>query len=43
MVECGTLYMPVGEVLDLADAGTVHRILDGMPHRSGKIALKVAD
>jgi hypothetical protein len=29
MVERGTLNLPVGEVLDLADASTAHRMLDG--------------
>jgi NADPH:quinone reductase-like Zn-dependent oxidoreductase len=43
MVERGTLNLPVGEVLDLADAGTAHRMLDGAPHKPGKIVLKVAD
>jgi NADPH:quinone reductase-like Zn-dependent oxidoreductase len=43
MVERGTLNLPVGEVLDLADASTAHRMLDGAPHKPGKIVLKVAD
>jgi NADPH:quinone reductase-like Zn-dependent oxidoreductase len=43
MVERATLNLPVGEVLDLADASTAHRMLDGAPHKSGKIVLKVAD
>ena len=43
MVQRGTLNLPVGEVLDLADASTAHRILDGAPHKPGKIVLKVAD
>jgi NADPH:quinone reductase-like Zn-dependent oxidoreductase len=43
MVERGTLYLPVGEVLNLADASTAHRMLDGAPHKPGKIVLKVAD
>ena len=43
MVERGTLNLPVGEVFDLADASTAHRMLDGAPHKSGKIVLKVAD
>ena len=42
MVERGTLNLPVGEVLDLADASTAHRMLDGAPHKPGKIVLKVA-
>ena len=43
MVERGTLNLSVGEVLDLADASTAHRMLDGAPHNPGKIVLKVAD
>jgi NADPH:quinone reductase-like Zn-dependent oxidoreductase len=43
MVERGTLNLPVGEVLNLADASTAHRMLDGAPHKPGKIVLKVAD
>ena len=43
MVQRGTLSLPVGEVLDLADANTAHRMLDGAPHKPGKIVLKVAD
>ena len=41
--ERGTLNLPVGEVLDLASASTAHRMLDGAPHKPGKIGLKVAD
>jgi hypothetical protein len=37
MVERGTLNLPVGEVLDLADASTARRMLDGAPHKPGKI------
>jgi NADPH:quinone reductase-like Zn-dependent oxidoreductase len=43
VVERGTLNLPVGEVLDLADASAAHRMLDGAPHKPGKIVLKVAD
>ena len=43
MVERGTLDLPIGEVLDLADASTAHGMLDGAPHKAGKIVLKVAD
>jgi NADPH:quinone reductase-like Zn-dependent oxidoreductase len=43
MVLSGTLHLPVGEVLDLADAKIAHRMLDGAPHKPGKIVLKVAD
>jgi NADPH:quinone reductase-like Zn-dependent oxidoreductase len=43
MVLSGRLHLPVGEVLDLADAKLAHRMLDGAPHKPGKIVLKVAD
>ena len=43
MVERGVLNLPVGKVLDLADGSTAHRMLDGAPHKPGKIVLKVAD
>jgi len=43
MVQHGALNLPVGEVLDLADAKIAHRILDGAPHKPGKIVLKIAD
>jgi NADPH:quinone reductase-like Zn-dependent oxidoreductase len=43
IVELGTLKLPVGEVLGLADASTAHRMLDGAPHKAGKIVLRVAD
>lgn len=43
MVERGTLRLPVGEVLDLADAKIAHRMLEGAPHKAGKIVLRVAD
>jgi len=43
LIERGTLNLPVGEVLDLADASTAYRMLDGAPHKPGKIVLKVAD
>ena len=43
MVERGALSLPVGEVLDLVDARTAHRMLDGAPHNPGKIVLKVAN
>lgn len=43
MVLRGTLNLLVGEVLDLADAKIAHRMLDGAPHKPGKIVLKVAD
>jgi NADPH:quinone reductase-like Zn-dependent oxidoreductase len=43
MVERGALKLPLGEVLDLADASTAHRMMDGAPHKPGKIVLRVAD
>ncbi|MBV9585731.1 MAG: NADP-dependent oxidoreductase [Alphaproteobacteria bacterium] len=43
MVLRATLNLPVGEVLDLADAKIAHRMLDGAPHKPGKIVLKVAN
>jgi NADPH:quinone reductase-like Zn-dependent oxidoreductase len=43
MAQHGTLHLPVGEVLDLADAQLAHRMLDRAPHKAGKIVLKVAD
>jgi len=42
-VERGMLNLPIGDVLDLADASTAHRMLDGAPHKPGKIVLRVAD
>jgi len=43
MVERGVLNLPVGEVLDLANVSTAHRMLDRAPHKPGKIVLKVAN
>ena len=43
MVERGRVNLPVGEVLDLADAKIAHRMLDGAPHKPGNIVLKVGD
>ena len=43
IVQRGTLNLPVGEVLDLADAKIAHRRVDGASHKPGKIVLKVAD
>ena len=43
MIERGTLNLPVGEILELADASTAHGMLGGAPHKPGKIVLKVAD
>lgn len=43
MIQDGTLHLPVGEVLDLTDAKAAHRMLDGAPHKAGKIVLTVAD
>ena len=35
--------LPIGKVLDLADASTANCMLDGAPHKPGKIVLEVAD
>src|SRR4029077_18915167 len=35
MSERRTLTLPISEVLDLADASTAHRMLDGAPHKPG--------
>jgi len=35
-VERGMLNLPIGDVLDLADASTAHRMLDGAPHQARK-------
>jgi hypothetical protein len=43
MIERDALNPPVGEVLELADASTAHGMLDGAPHKPGKIVLKVVD
>ena len=43
LVERGALNLPVGETLGLAAASTAHRMLDGAPHKPGKIVLRVAD
>lgn len=43
MLACGTLNLPVGKGLDLANAIISHRALDGAAHKPGKIVLKVAD
>jgi NADPH:quinone reductase-like Zn-dependent oxidoreductase len=42
MAERGKLELRIGEILDLAEASTAHRMLDGAPHKPGKIVLKVA-
>jgi len=43
MIEAGTLQSEVGEVLWLDEARRGHEMLEGMPHRRGKIVIKVAD
>ena len=41
--ERGTLNLPVRELLDPADASIARRMLDGSPHKTGKIVLNLAD
>lgn len=41
-LEAGELVVEVGEVLSLADARKAHEMLQGAPHRRGKIVLRVA-
>jgi hypothetical protein len=43
IVQRRTLNLPVGEVRDLAEAKIAHRMLDGAPHKPGKIVPKIAD
>ena len=43
MIDAGTLQSEVGEVLWLDEARKGHEMLEGMPHRRGKIVIKVAD
>jgi NADPH:quinone reductase-like Zn-dependent oxidoreductase len=43
MIDGGTLQSEVGEVLWLDEARRGHEMLEGAPHRRGKIVLKVAD
>jgi NADPH:quinone reductase-like Zn-dependent oxidoreductase len=43
MIDAGTLQSEVGEVLWLDEARRGHEMLEGAPHRRGKIVIKVAD
>lgn len=43
MIDAGTLQSEVGEVLWLDEARKGHQMLEGAPHRRGKIVIKVAD
>jgi len=43
MIDAGTLQSEVGEVLWLDEACKGHEMLEGTPHRRGKIVIKVAD
>lgn len=42
-IDAGRLSVEVGEVLALAEARRAHEMLDGAPHRRGKIVLRVAE
>ena len=43
LVDAGELKTEVGEVLWLDEACQGHRMLEGAPHRRGKIVIKIAD
>jgi NADPH:quinone reductase-like Zn-dependent oxidoreductase len=43
MIDAGELKTEVGEVLWLDEARKGHEMLEGAPHRRGKIVIKVAD
>ena len=43
LIDSGKLKTEVGEVLWLDEARRGHEMLEGAPHRRGKIVLKVAD
>jgi NADPH:quinone reductase-like Zn-dependent oxidoreductase len=43
MIDTGTLQSEVGEVLWLDEARRGHEMLEGAPHRRGKIVIKVAN
>ena len=43
MLDAGALQSEVGEVLWLDEARRGHEMLEGAPHRRGKIVIKVAD
>ena len=43
MIDAGALQTEVGEVLWLDEARRGHEMLEGAPHRRGKIVIKIAD
>jgi NADPH:quinone reductase-like Zn-dependent oxidoreductase len=43
LIDAGTLKTEVGEVLWLDEARKAHEMLEGAPHRRGKIVIKIAD
>jgi NADPH:quinone reductase-like Zn-dependent oxidoreductase len=43
MIDAGVLQSEVGEVLWLDEARKGHEMLEGAPHRRGKIVIKIAD
>jgi NADPH:quinone reductase-like Zn-dependent oxidoreductase len=43
MFDAGALQSEVGEVLWLDEARQGHEMLEGTPHRRGKIVIKIAD
>jgi NADPH:quinone reductase-like Zn-dependent oxidoreductase len=42
-IEAGRLSVEVGEVLPLAEARHAHEMLEGAPHRRGKLVLRIAE
>lgn len=42
-IDAGRLSVEVGEVLSLAEARRAHEMLEGAPHRRGKIVLRIAE
>jgi NADPH:quinone reductase-like Zn-dependent oxidoreductase len=43
LIDGGELKTEVGEVLWLDEARRAHEMLEGAPHRRGKIVIKIAD
>ena len=43
LINAGELKTEVGEVLWLDEVRQAHRMLEGAPHRRGKIVIKIAD
>jgi len=43
LIDAGKLGTEVGEVLWLDEGRQAHQMLEGAPHRRGKIVIKVAD